>query len=200
MFTSLENKCELSQINYTKEERKNRRMTETIKTLEKDLTLENLLRDIREILWTNIIDSINDIWSSIQIIFEQTELVKLATEAIQKTKEELGEKPEEATQLINFLNRENKHQLEQWDIEDLTGTVLEIKKVLTKKNLMLNLERRCQSIQEDIKDFMVKYDILRDKGLPSPLVINDKLMTHEDYIEKLHKQAKSQANSSPVRL
>ena len=96
MFTSLENKCELSQINYTKEERKNRRMTETIKTLEKDLTLENLLRDIREILWTNIIDSINDIWSSIQIIFEQTELVKLATEAIQKTKEELGEKPEEA--------------------------------------------------------------------------------------------------------
>jgi len=62
-------------------------MTERIKTLEKDLTLEKLLRDIREILWTNIIDSINDIWSSIQIIFEQTELVKLATEAIQKTRE-----------------------------------------------------------------------------------------------------------------
>ena len=79
--------------------------------------------------------------------------------------------------MINFLNRENKHQLEQWDIEDLTGTVLEIKKVLTKKNLMLNLERRCQSIQEDIDDFMVKFDILRDKGLPNPLVINEKLMT-----------------------
>ena len=52
---------------------------------------------------------------------------------------------------------------------------------------MLNLERICQSIQEDIDDFMLKYGILRDKGLPSPLVINDKLMSHDDYIEKLHK-------------
>jgi len=52
---------------------------------------------------------------------------------------------------------------------------------------MLNLERRCPSIREDIDDFMLKYGILRDKGLPSPMVINDKLMTHEDYVEKLHK-------------
>jgi len=82
MVTNLENNYELSQINYTKEERKNRRTTERIKTLENDLTLEKPLKDIKEILWTNIIDSINDIWSSIQIIFEQTELVKLAIVAI----------------------------------------------------------------------------------------------------------------------
>lgn len=48
---------------------------------------------------------------------------------------------------------------------------------------MLNLEGRCQSIQEDINEFMVKYNILRDKGLPNLLVIHDKLMTHDDYIE-----------------
>ena len=63
--TNLERNYELSQINYTEEERKNRRITEIIKTLEKDFTLEKPLRDIREILWTNIIDSINAICSSI---------------------------------------------------------------------------------------------------------------------------------------
>jgi len=68
--TSLEHNYEISQINYTKEERRNRRMTDRIKTSEKDLTFENPLRDMREILWTNIINSINDIWSSIQIISE----------------------------------------------------------------------------------------------------------------------------------
>lgn len=73
--------------------------------------MEKPLRDIREILYTNIIDSINDIWSFIQIIFEQTKLVKLATEAIKKTREELVEKPEEATQLINFFNIKSKQQL-----------------------------------------------------------------------------------------
>jgi len=97
------------------------------------------------------------------------------------------------------LNSKSKHQLEQWDIEDRTATILEIKKVLIKKNLMLNLEKRCQSIQEDINDFMLKYDILRDKGLPSPLIINDKLMTHDDYSAKLHQQARNQASSSTVK-
>lgn len=80
IVTSLERNYELSQINYTEEERRNRRMTERIKTLEQDLTLEKPLRDIRDIIWTNIIDYINDIWSAIQIIFEQTELVKLTLE------------------------------------------------------------------------------------------------------------------------
>ena len=59
-------------------------------------------------MWTNIIDSINDIWSSIQITFEQIDLVKLALEEIEKTREELGRKPEKETKLINFLNSKNK--------------------------------------------------------------------------------------------
>ncbi len=78
--------------------------------MEKDLTLEKPLGDMKNILWTNIIDSINDIWPSIQVIFEQTELIKVAMEAIQKTKEELGDKPEEANQLIDFLNNRNRYQ------------------------------------------------------------------------------------------
>ena len=64
---------------------------------------------------------------------------------------------------------------------------------------MLNLEKRCQSIQTNIDSFMLKYGILREKGLPSPMVIHDKLMTQDDYIEKLEKQAKSQTSSSAVK-
>lgn len=65
-------------------------------------------------------------------------------EAIQKTKEELGDKPKEANQLIDFLNSRNRYQLDALEIEDRKATILEIKKVLTKKNLMLNLEKRCK--------------------------------------------------------
>ena len=64
---------------------------------------------------------------------------------------------------------------------------------------MLNLEKRCQSIQADIDKFMLKYGILREKGLPSPLVIHDKLMKKEDYIKILNKQSKSQASSLGVK-
>lgn len=43
---------------------------------------------------------------------------------------------------------------------------------------------------------MGKFGILQSKGLPSPLVINDKLMRHEDIINKLGQYANNQASSS----
>ena len=61
------------------------------------------------------------------------------------------------------------------------------------------MEKRCQSIQTDIDSFMLKYGILREKGLPSPMVIHDKLMTQEDYIDKLNKMARSQASTSGMK-
>jgi len=76
--------------------------------LETDLSFEKLSINIRKILWTNIIDSINDIWSSIQIIFAQIDLLKLPLEEIEKTREEMGRKPEEAIKLINFMNSRSR--------------------------------------------------------------------------------------------
>lgn len=55
-------------------------------------------------------------------------------------------------------------------------------------------------MQEEINAFMKKFDILRSKGLPSPLVINDKLMRHIDYVEKLDQYASNQASSSTSAL
>ena len=69
-------------------------MGERIKVLEKDFRLQHPLGDIKRMLWANIIDYVNDVWPSLQVIFEQTELVKVATKEIYKTMGELGDKPE----------------------------------------------------------------------------------------------------------
>ena len=50
---------------------------------------------------------------------------------------------------------------------------------------MTQLEDKCQTIELAIIRFMVKFDVLRQKGLPNPLVINDRLMKHEDYDKKI---------------
>lgn len=91
-----------------------------------------------------MIDSINDVWPSIQVIFEQTELAKVAREAIHKTMEELGENPEEANQLITFMNCRKRYLLDEKEIEDRTRTIIEINKVLPKRKLMLNLEKNAR--------------------------------------------------------
>ena len=75
---------------------------------------------IKNQLWSNIIESVNDTWPSIQVIYEQKDLLKVAKEEIQKTKEELGTKPEEALEIIKFLNSKNKQELDEIGITDRT--------------------------------------------------------------------------------
>ena len=160
-------------------------MGEKIKVLEKDLTLQNPPGQTKEMLCANIIDFVNDIWPSIQVIFEQTELVSVDTEAIQKVGEELGDEPKDANQLIHLINNKNRYELHELGIEDRIEAILEIKRVLSK-----NLEEKCHNMQVAIDRFMAKFQILRDKGLPSPMVINDKLMTQLDYSDRLRRLTK----------
>ena len=108
--------------------------------LENDLTLEKPLKEINEIIWDNIIQSIKYVWPSIQIMQEQNDLVKLAIEEVLIAREELGNRPDEANELIHFLNTQNKQQLEEFGIQDRVGTILEIKRDFTKRILIQNLE------------------------------------------------------------
>ena len=64
---------------------------------------------------------------------------------------------------------------------------------------MLNLEDKCQTMPLAIDRFMVKFEVLRQKGLPNPLVINDKLMTQEDYNRKFREVARDQVNTSSMK-
>ena len=50
---------------------------------------------------------------------------------------------------------------------------------------MIKLEEKCQNMEISITRFMIKFDVLRKKGLPNPLVINDRLMKHDDYDKKI---------------
>ena len=61
---------------------------------------------------------------------------------------------------------------------------------------MQNLERRCSDMQEEITAFRTRFDILLNKGFPSPFISEDKWMDLEIYVEKLDKYADTQANAS----
>ena len=66
-------------------------------------------------------------------------------------------------------------------------------------NLMLNLKENFHNMQVAIDRFMAKFQILKKKGLPSPMVINDKLMTQLDYGNKLRQFAKEHAIFSSIK-
>jgi hypothetical protein len=99
-------------------------------------------------------------------MFEKHELVLRSRQAIDRTKGELGEMPTEANEIIRFLNSKTKEELESLEIEERTKTILEVKKVLTKRGLMLQLEERAQNMDIGVQRFFSKIDVCKRKVFP----------------------------------
>ena len=55
-------------------------------------------------------------------------------------------------------------------------------------------------MQVEIDSFTEKFTVLHQKGLPSPLGDNDRLMKHKDYVRKLNTYASNQDNASSSTL
>jgi len=86
---------------------------------------------------------------------------------MQKAMDALGNMPEHANRLIYFMNTHTKEDLAKLDIRNRTSTILIIKRVLTMRNFIQNIERKCQEMQIEINAFTQKFRVLEEKGLPS---------------------------------
>lgn len=100
-----------------------------------------------ECIWIQINEVIAEIWTLIEIIFEQDELVKRAKQAIAYVKKYLGSKTRRAHALIMVLNSKTKDELEEYDIEDMIEIILGVRRVITKNNLMFQLENKCHNLK-----------------------------------------------------
>jgi hypothetical protein len=159
----------------------------------------NTLAEVKENVWIDITMSINEIWPMIQIMFEQNELLQRRKQAIEKIRVELGDMPTQANEIIRFLNSKTKEELEELKIEDRTETILEVKRVLTKRGLMLQLEEKVQVMEQGVQKFFNKINALQKKGLPGLKVINDKLMTLPDYKKRLSEVSKDSSKFSGIQ-
>ena len=75
-------------------------MEKRIKELEKELTFDKTLAEVKKILWAKIGQSITDQWQSIETIREQMDLISLAQFENQKARTSLGNMPEQANRMI----------------------------------------------------------------------------------------------------
>jgi hypothetical protein len=108
-----------------------------------------------------------------------------ARQAIDKIKREMGDMPIEENKIIRFINSKTREDLEDLKIEDRTKTILEVKRIITKRGLMLQLEEKFQNMNVEFHKFFSKIDALQKKGFPSWLVLNNKIMTLSNYKEKI---------------
>jgi hypothetical protein len=159
---------------------------------------KNLAKD-KEIVWTDITKSINEIWPMIQIMFEQNELLQRRKQVVEKIRVELGDMPTQANEIIRFLNSKTREELEELNIKDRTETILEVKRVLTKRGLMLQLEEKFQVMDQGVHKFFNKINVLQKKFLPGLKVINDRLMTLPDYKKRLTEVSKDSSKFAGIQ-
>ena len=84
-----------------------------------------------------------------------------------------------------MLNSKTRDELEELNIEDRKETVMEVKRVLTQKNLMVQLENKCKELELQINRFNRKFSFLQNKGLPTLRNSNGKLIPLENYHDQL---------------
>jgi len=123
-------------------------------------------------------------------------LITSAQVEIQKARNLLGHMPEQANRLIHFLNTKTSEELAALDIRDRTTTILTIKRVLTMKTFIQNMERKCQDMQVEIDSFIERFTVLQERGLPSLLGINQRLLRQVQYTHRLNKHDADQVNAS----
>jgi hypothetical protein len=174
----------------SKEKQLNEQLRKELQQLQKETMAVKTLVDVKENVWIDITKSINEIWPMIQIMFKQNKLVQRSKQAIENIRVELGYRPTQVNEIIKFLNSKTREELEELKIEDRTETILEVKRVLTKRGLLLQLEEKVQIMDQGVQKFFSKIETLQKKGLPGLKVINDKLMTLPDYKKRLSEVSK----------
>jgi hypothetical protein len=72
--------------------------------------------------------------------------------------------PTEANEIIRFLNSKTREEMEDLKIEYRTETILEVKRVLTKRGLMLQLEEKAQNMDIGFRDSSARLMFCRRKA------------------------------------
>ena len=147
-------------------------------------------------MWAKIGQSITDQWQSIETIHEQMKLIGLAQFENQKARASLGNIPEQANRMIQVLNTHTKDQLAAIGISSRIDTILLVKRVLTLRNFVQTLERKCQEMQAEINEFRIKFAALQNRGLPSLVTSARRLLSHEHYAKKVNNYASNQITAS----
>jgi len=61
--------------------------------------------------------------------------------------------PETASDIIKFLNYKDDYELEKLRISDRTTMILKVKKIITKKNITLQLQDKCRNVNSIVQRF-----------------------------------------------
>lgn len=166
---------------YLTEVHRNFKLTKQIEKYENQPLTTQMTVEAKQRIQHNINVNIIELWLSFQIIFQQDDLVQRVKPVVEKTKDAIKQKPGEAHKIIKMVNSKTRYELEEVQIQDKTCTIMEVKGILTKNNLMIQLENKCEELDLQVKIFNIELNVLQENGLVALKAYNGKLIPLENY-------------------
>jgi len=100
------------------------------------------------IVWDKIIEKVNNMWKCFIIMEEEASLVKKVEIDITKVENELGDKPQASNKIMKILKSMTKDELSQIGFKEIIGTIMDFEKVLTKRNLIQQVQNKLVQLQK----------------------------------------------------
>ena len=94
------------------------------------------------------------------------------------------------------MNGQDKEELVAIGINNRIEAILTAKKVLTLRNYVQNVERKCYEIQAEVEEYKLKIGILQAKGLPSLLSSTGRLITRDQFTNRMATYIENQITAS----
>lgn len=195
-LAQMEEKYDKSKQQVAEKTREAKALDKRIKELEKEMIMGKAITELKKVIWIKIGQSITDQWQSIETIHDHMDSLGRAYAEYQRARASLGSMPEVANRMINVLNNRTGIQLANLGIRDRTDTILLIKRVLTLRNYVQALERKCHDIQFEVNNFGTKIAALYGRGLQSLINNAGRLLPHDQYAKKVNNYITDQLNAS----
>lgn len=71
-----------------------------------------------------------------------------------------------------------------------------VKRVLTLRNFVQTLERKCQEMKAEVNEFKIKFAALQSRGIPSLVTSARRQLSHEHYANRVKNYASNQITAS----
>jgi chromosome segregation ATPase len=131
------------------------KLQEEYDTLKTKLSGKPYLMGARHLIWDKIMEHVNKMWKCFIIMEEEANLVKKVEKDIAKVEQELGDKPQVANKIIRVLNSKTKEELNQIGVKDRTSTIMDFEKVLTKRNLIQQVQSKLVHLQRNVQWYKI---------------------------------------------
>jgi HPt (histidine-containing phosphotransfer) domain-containing protein len=107
--------------------------------------------------WDKIIEHVNKMLKCFIVMKEETSSAKKVEIDITRDEKELGDKPHVANKIIGNLSSMTKEELSQIGVKSRTSTIMDFEKVLTKRNLIQQVQNKLVQLQKNVQWYKNQY-------------------------------------------